>query len=640
MRYLQLIALVGFGVVFPLDAHAQPPSPVVPQIAAQDLKRLSIEELAELDVTSVSRRVEPLARTAAAVSVVRQEDLQRLGVTTLAEAMRLADGIDVARSDGRTWNVTARGFNIVTANKLLILMDGRTLYSPLFAGTFWDVHDTVMADIERIEVIRGPGGTMWGANAMNGVLNIITKRAADTRGTHLLLASGTENHVIASARHGGSLRGGGDYRVFGKFRRQGANVFASGTPAEDPLQLGQLGFRLDSDQADRTTWALQGNAYRGTEALFDREDTDVRGAFVQGQWSRRFSSTSELQVRSHYGHVYRNVPLQFQESRHTMDVDAQHRTTFGARHDVVGGAQVLVTTARDIGAAGFVFEPERKTNYVTSLFIQDEIAVRPDRLFLTIGSKFEGNDYTGLEVQPAVRIRWSPQPRQTAWGAISRAVRLPTRLDTDLLIRSQPAVTGSEDFEAESVVAYEAGYRLRPHPHVSVDVAAFVNDYDSLRSQEFPSRLGQVVELRNTLNALASGVELGGTLQALPGWRLHGSYSYFHKEFTLDPGSRDISRGVNEGNDPAYFFSVRSYLDLPGGLMLDGFFRRVARRPMPTVPAYSSLDVRLGRVVRPGWEISVVGQNLLEPRHPEFGAPGPRRYEFERGVYVRSIWNF
>ncbi len=627
--------------VFADPAAAQRPRQSESSLA-QDLKRLSIEELSQLDVTTVSRRVERLSQTAAAISVLRQDDIRRSGVTSLAGAMRLADGLDVARFDGRTWNITARGFNIVTANKLLVLMDGRTLYSPLFAGTFWDVQDTVLADVDRIEVIRGPGGTIWGANAVNGVINVITKDASETRGSAAMITSGNEAELITGARHGGRMGTDGSYRVYGKYRKQGANIFANGQSADDPLQLGLLGLRLDSNLQQASRWSVQGSAYAGTEGLFDRDDTIVRGGTAHLRWAHRLSSASEFRMRGYYDNTYRKVPLQFEEDRHTVEVDAEHNLSLGARHALVMGGQVRVSTARAIGAADFFFEPELRTNRIGGVFIQDEIGITP-QLFLTVGSKFEANDYTGLEVQPTVRLRWSPSERQTVWGAASRAVRLPTRFDTDLRIRNASGalvIMGSEDFESESVVAYEGGYRVRPHPRVALDVAGFANRYDNLRSQEFPSRFGPVVLLGNTLNATTSGIEAAATVQVLDRWRVFGSYTYLHKDLSLDEGSRDVSRGVSEGNDAPFFLKLRSYLDLPHGLTLDGFFRYVDGRPSPVVPAYASLDLRLGWAVRPWWEVSLVGQNLLEPSHPEFGIPTPRRYEFERGFYVRSAWRF
>ncbi|MGH8639998.1 MAG: TonB-dependent receptor plug domain-containing protein, partial [Burkholderiales bacterium] len=280
------------------------------------------------------------------------------------------------------------------------------------------------------------------------------------------------------------------------------------------------------------------------------------------------------------------MPLQFHEDRHTVEVDVQHQSTIGSRHQLIAGGQYRVSTASAIGAAGFFFEPEERTNNVGGLFVQDEIALKP-RLFLTVGSKFEGNDYTGFEVQPTARLRWSRGASQTLWGAMSRAVRLPTRFDTDLRILTPSGalfIRGNEDFESESVVAYEAGYRIRPHSRVALDVAGFANRYDNLRSQEFPSRFGAVVLLGNTLNAVTSGVEAAATVQVVDRWRLQGSCSYLHKDLSFDEGSRDMSRGLSEGNDPSFFFKLRSYLDLPHGLAVDGFFRYVDDRPAPVVP--------------------------------------------------------
>jgi iron complex outermembrane receptor protein len=643
---MKLINLVLLCLCLSWPAAAQPSGrPQPPEsTTSQDLKRLTIEELSELDVTSVSRRVERLSQTAAAISVVRQDDIRRTGVMSLAEVMRIADGLDVARADGRNWNVTARGFNIVTANKLLVLMDGRTLYSPLFAGTFWDVQDTVMADVDRIEVIRGPGGSIWGANAMNGVINIITRDASQSHGSAVMIAAGDENQLIASARHGGRIGAGGSYRVYGKFRKIGANVFANGESAEDPLQLGLLGFRYDSNSAHASHWSVQASAYGGTESEIERDDTEVAGGFGQFRWVRRLSPSAQFQVNGYYDNTYRRVPGQFYEDRHTSEVDVQHQTALGRRHQLIAGGQFRVSTARTIGSEFFLFEPERRTNTVGGVFVQDEIALKP-QLSLILGSKFESNDYTGLEVQPTGRLRWTAGESQTLWGAVSRAVRLPTRFDTDLRIRIPSGglfLAGSDGFKAESVVAYEGGYRIRPAAGVALDFAAFVNRYDNLRSQEvtFAAEPNATVLLANMLNAVTSGVEAAATVQLLDRWRVHGSYAYLHKDLSFDPGSRDRSGGADEGNDPGFFVSLRSYLDLPHGLALDGLFRYVDDRPSPVVPSYASLDLRLGWAVRPGWELSLVGQNLLDDSHAEFGAPTVRRSEFERGFYVRSTWRF
>lgn len=610
-------------------------------LSAQDLKRLSIEELAEIDVTTVSRRAERLSETTAAVSVVRADDIRRSGYTTLPDAMRLADALDVGRVNSSTWGVSARGFNTNPANKLLVLIDGRTVYSPLFSGTFWDAQDVILADVDRVEVIRGPGGSIWGANAVNGVINVIMKGADETRGTLAALATGTDENFIGQMRHGGRLGADGSYRVYGKYRNRGSQLLGTGEDANDPVQMGLGGFRLESGTDGPTRWLLQGDIYRGTQGFPDRPDGDTAGGHLTGRWSRRFSSTSEFQVQSSVDRTYRKVPMQFEEDRNSLDLDLQHAALVGGRHNLVAGAEFSANRGHDVGVAGFFFEPEVRTSTLVGFFAQDEIALMAERLHVILGSKFERNDFTGFEIQPTARVRWRAGGTQTVWGAVSRAVRLPTRFDIDLRIIHPPTrtllITGSEDFKSEEVVAYEAGYRVRPHARVAFDVAAFANRYDNLRSTEVTST---VIVLENQLNAATSGLELAGTAQPLSGWRLHGSYAYLHKELTFDPGSRDFYGGSVEGNDPSHIFALQSYVDLPGGFAFDTIYKRTGRRPEPAVPAHDELNLRLGWTVRQGWEVSLVGQNLARAHQPELATSGGSRSEFRRGVYVRSAWRF
>jgi iron complex outermembrane recepter protein len=610
--------------------QTRPPTP-------QDLKRLSIEELAEIDVTSVSRRSEQLNEAAAAVSVLRGEDVLRSGAVSLAEAMRLADGLDVARADSRTWAISARGFTITSANKLLVLVDGRTVYSPLFAGTFWDTQDALLADLDRIEVVRGPGGSIWGANAVNGVVNVISKSAAETRGNVALLAAGSGQRVVAGARHGGAMRGGGSYRVYGKYRGRGAQVLASGASADDDVDFGQGGFRVESPRGN-SFWFVQGDLYSGREGQFGRDDTDVSGGNVLGRWVRATRARGQFQLQAFYDRTLRLSPGQFEERRHTVEVDSQQRLQL-PRHDVVFGGAVRFTKGVDLGTPTFFFSPDRRTDGLFSVFVEDQIAIG-SAAHLIAGSKFERNDLTGLEMQPAIRVRWTPAPRQNVWAAVSRAVRLPTRLETDIRITAPVRLEGSEDFKTEHVVAYEAGYRAVPARRVSLDVAAFVNRYDDLRSTEQPLAAGDPILLGNSINALTRGVEVSGVVQVLEAVRIHSSYAYLFKRFSLDAGSRDASGGATEGNDPSHRFLLRAHADPMPRLQLDAIFRRVGLRPAPVVPAYSELDLRAGFLVKPAWELSLVGQNLLHDRHPEFGAPLPTRVEFRRAVYLRSLWRF
>ena len=612
-------------------------------LAAQDLKRLSIEELTELDITTASKRAEPLARTAAAVSVIRGEDIRRAGVTSLVDALRLIDGLAVARADASTWAVSARGFNITTANKLLVLVDGRTVYSPLFGGTFWSVQDVPLVDIDRIEVTRGPGGTLWGANAVNGVVNVITKSAADTRGGQLLLAAGNEERAIATAQYGGS-RANLDYRVYGKFRYRDANVLTGGIDANDPLKFAQAGMRVESNGQGRDVWFIQGDAYVGREGLFNRRDTHVDGGNVMGRWTRRFSPDAELRAQAYYDHVYRRVFQQLRDVRDTVDVDLQQRVAFASRHDLLVGGAVRVSRGDDTGNAAFYFDPRSAVTTIGGIFVQDEITIVPRRLVGIAGVKVERNTFTGFESQPEVRIRWTPSAAQAVWAAVSRAVRLPTRFDTDLRFTNANtgAITlrGGRDFEAEKLVAYEGGYRRQWRDRLSVDVAAYTNVYGDLRSEEFPAAAGEPIVLRNLLNARTAGVEVAATGRVLRAWRLHASYAYLHEWFTLDPGSRDLTRGVFEYNDPSHMATLRSNADLPHGFELDAALRYVDRLPHPVVPAYAEMDARVGWRPAAAWDVALVGQNLLHAHHPEFQLSSPFRAEFERGLYVRTTWRF
>ncbi len=632
-----VLALVGVP-----GAAAQPVQASVS--VAQDLKRLSIEELAQLDVTSVSRRIEKLSETAAAISVINSEDISRSGITTLSETLRLGDGIDVARVNSSTWATSLRGFTTNPANKLLVLMDGRSLYSPLTSGTFWDAQDTLLADVDRIEEIRGPGGAVWGANAVNGVINVINKDAQSTLGDYVSVAAGSDEHVYAAARHGGRM-GAGAYRVYGKYRQRGATLLtATGQSAGDPIQTGQGGFRVDSGRQAPATWFIEGAGYRGSNGFSDRPDGDIAGGHILGRWTRSYSGSSALQAQVYYDGTYRKVPLQFSETRHTVDVDLQQRLRAADRHSIVFGGGARFSRGNDVGIAGFFFEPAVRTNTLFNLLIQDEIALKRDRVYLILGSKFERNDFTGFEVQPTVRGRWTPDRRQTVWAAVSRAVRLPTRLDTDLRLidvaTHRLTLTGSEEFKAEEVMAFEAGYRVRPLSILSIDAAAFSNRYDDLRSTELTFVPQPLIVLQNLLNARTRGIEVASTLQPIPAWRVHGSYAYLHKVLTFDPGSRDVYGGAVEGNDPAHLLSIRSSVDLPLHTSFDVFLRRTGARPEPFTSAYSELDLRVGWRARPGWDLSLVGQNLLHARHSELLPLNAPHYDFRRGVFVRSRWYF
>ena len=615
----------------------------------QDLKKLSLEELSQIEVTSVSRRPEPLSRTAAAISVVREEEVRRSGYTSLAEVLRLGDAIDVAQVNGGTWGISTRGFNLNTANKLLVLVDGRSTYVPLFGGTFWDTQDMFLPDLDRIEVIRGPGGTIWGANAVNGVVNIISKSSDATQGTVLNLVGGTNERAVAAARYGGRV-GNHFYRVYGKFRHRGEQQLTSGGGADDPFGLGQAGFRVDSNDAEKSRWSLSGLIYRSTTGLANREDgedeTVASGGHLLASLSRPTGAGGAFRLQAFYDRSDRTVPLQFEGDRDTGELDVQ-QTLRSRRHHLVVGSTWRVSGARDTGTAGFFFDPERKTSWTLNAFVQDEYELLANRAYVSAGTKLGRNNYTGLEWQPNVRFRFQDGDRQMLWAAVSRAMRLPTRLDTDLRlvnpVTRQVVLRGSAGFDAESVVAYEGGYRAMPNGRFSLDVALFANRYDSLRSQEFRPALG-AIELDNLLNDTTTGVEAAVAVAPFAPWRVRGSYAWLSHDFSFDSGSNDASGARAEAQDPAHQLTVRSWLDLPRNLAFDGIFRYVSRRPGPNrlaphVPAYAELDLRVGWTTSERLELSVIGQNLLHTSHGELlygGAPE----EFRRALMLRSLWRF
>lgn len=632
---MALIFALVIALLLTNTASAQTPR----SAKLEELKQLSIEELVDTDVTTASRRIERLADVAAAVTVITGEDLRRMGVMTLPQALRLAGHLQVSQVSGPQYAITARGFAISTANKMLVLIDGRTVYSPIFAGVFWEAQDVIMQDVARIEITRGPGGSVWGANAVNGVINVITKNAADTRGTFVNLSAGSSTLGPYTVRHGGRLGKSGSYRAYVQTRFEGSHQLTSGIDAQDDFDFGQAGFRIETAQKGQSEAFLQGDFYTGTTGLLNSPEANLSG----GNLLARASKTSGDHVSSvqvYFDHTYRRVPNQYRGVLNTFDVDAQHHWTSG-RHNLVAGAGYRLYDGDDLGdGPGFFFEPRQRTSHRVNVFAQDEVRLAPG-LFLTVGSKLERNEFTGFELQPTVRARWS-RAHQSVWGAVSRAVRVPTRFDTDLRFRfpgstTQLVLTGSDAFESETVIAYEAGYRRQIQERVSIDVATYVNHYDDLRSQEF--RPAQPILLSNKLNALTRGVETTSAVQLAKWWQLHLSHAYLWKDLTFDPGSTDPTKGTSEANDPHNVFKVRSYINATERIEVDAFFRYYGALPAPAVPAYDELDLRVGYRIKPGWDVSVIGNSLRHERHLEFIA-GTAPETYERSVTLRSVWRF
>ena len=618
------------------------PAPVAAEEGQDDtLKQLTIEQLTHIDVTTVTKHAEPLGEAAGAISLITQEDIRRSGVTTLADALRLATGVAVARSDGHTWAISARGFNSPTADKMQVLIDGRIVYTPLFSGVQWDVQDTVLENIDRIEVIRGPGAALWGANAMNGVINVITKTASQTSGTFIQLGAGSDLGQ-GVAQYAATFATGGGYRVYGKYSYRGALEFDGGASARDPMQSGHSGFRVDWQHGPRTALTVQGDLYDGAIGVADRPDIHVTGGNVLGRLGHTLASGAQLQLQWYYDGTYRNVPRQFSEHRDTYDVQLQYRATFGSRHDVTTGAGYDVTSGRAPRSLVLFFVPDTRTSPLFNAFVQDEIAILPRRLAIVLGAKIEHNDYTGFEHEPTARIRWTSTSGHTLWSAVSRAVRMPTRFDTDLRFTGFTQailIQGSPDFRSETVVSTEAGYRKTLAPQLAFDVSAFDNHYDQLRSQEPTIPGGFPIVIANDLQAHTRGVELTADYRPAARLRLHAGYSFLDERLTFRPGSRDATAGAQEADDPRHQLSLRTYVDLPGRTEVDAMFRFVGELPNPRVARYAELDVHLGLRPRPFIELSIVGNDLLHTQHVEFGNLSPPE-AFPRSVYARASWRF
>ncbi|MBI2927323.1 MAG: TonB-dependent receptor [Verrucomicrobia bacterium] len=677
--------LLGLGLLGPASfVHAAEANPAA--LPPAQLGELSLEQLMNLEVISVSKRAEKISSAPAAIFVLTQDDLRHIGVTSLAEALRLVPGLNVARADAHTWAVSARGFNDVFANKLLVQIDGRSVYTPLFSGVHWDVQDTLLEDIDRIEVVRGPGGTLWGANAVNGVINILTKPAKDTLGLLVTAGGGTEEHGYVGARYGLPLADRAWLRFYGKyFNRDDSVMLGSERPGEDDWRVGQGGFRLDWEPSQANALTLQGDLYAGREeqifhanaltppyALARPNDLNFSGGNVLGRWTHAFSAESELQVQLYFDRTVRNS-VSLHETRDTYDLDAQHHFPLGARQEVVWGVGYRFSHD-ELGDGLNIFFPDHSRDLqLFSAFAQDEIALVKDRLKLTVGSKFEHNDFSGFEAQPSARLAWEPHERHTLWASVARAVRTPSRAEAGVRINGSvlppgppgppassgaalPAMIGffgSEDFRSEHLLAYELGYRLRPHERVALDLAGFFNDYAHLRSLEqgtprlegtpLPTNVLLPMTAANHLVGTAYGMELAANYQLADWWRLTAAYTFLELQVRARHGSTDISAPTLEGQSPQQQFTLRSSLDLPGQVELDAALRYVDQLPGLGVPAYTALDVRLGwRPVR-NLELSLVGQNLLDDRHPEFlASPFTRTQstEVERSFFGKLTWRF
>ncbi len=658
--------------------------------AAQvDLSRLSLEELLELEVTSAARKQQPLAHTPAAVYVITQQELRRSGFTTLAEALRLAPGLQVARVNSSTWAISARGFNSIFANKLLVLIDGRSVYTPLYSGVYWELQDLPLELIERIEVIRGPGATMWGANAVNGVINVITKHARDTQGGLLTFGGGTPGDAFAALHFGGKGGSNLSYRVYTKFDRHGEFLTASGQPAGDPWSNSRTGVRLDWEIGPRDALTLLGDGvqvrarsiallpgftppYLG-EAQLVQTST---GGNLLTRWTHqhRRGASSTLQIYyDRYDRALRFVT----EARDTIDLDYQHRSRPAARHELLWGF-ALRHSADDAPPSQIVsFTPRSESIRLGSGFAADEVELIRERLWLQAGLRLERSSYLTLEAQPTARILFAPATEHHLWAAVSRAVRAPSRGERSvaMLVSVEPPAASAEApapalpvatwlfghpaFGPASLISFEGGYRGRPWRNISVDLALFFHRYRGLRSVEvgLPSAAGEPVlhwsrryQFANASRGRSGGLEAVVRWEPRPSCRLTGMYSHLAYEVGLEP-SADLFRTTSAEytQTPRHQGSLRWSWDPSRRWQIDAAlyytgeqrpFPASASQPPPLAPAWRA-DLRLSWTARQNLELSWTGRNLLDDRRPEFiPEVWLRQQEVRRGVYGQLRWWF
>jgi len=650
-----LIALSGmlmFGGCLAADEHPM-----------DDLIGLSLEELSNLEVSIVSKRPERLADSAAAVSVLTAEEIRRSGYTSIAELLRLVPGMDVVRVDTGEWAISSRGFNSRFANKLLVMVDGRSVYTSLFSGTFWENLDVVLEDIERIEVIRGPGASTWGANAVNGVINIITRHAGDTEGGLVSAYHGGVQRGLA-LRYGAPFGDSGFFRVYGKYNARDGFLEQEDFRDDDRHHGGRVGFRADWEPSASDALMLQGE-------VFDEDPNDpwLGGGHLLFNWENRRDDGAVGNLQMYLdrfdlqtGEVDDDA---VNEVLDTLDVEYRHLFAPMGGHELIAGVSYRFQRSVIEQHAFTQSDPAERHSSRFSAFFQDEIALLQDRWYLTIGSKLEYNDYTGFEAQPTLRSRWNPDDHSTLWAAVSRAVRVPSRAEHDLFVEDDlsagsPMFGGlpvkfaarpDDSFDSEELIAYELGYRWRSSDTFMLDLAMFYNDYDQLRTLEIgnpmlvlePSpRILVSGQAGNMMQGQTYGFELSTEWRPHPKWRLRANYSLLKMNLDAHPDSLDPTAEDPAGQSPEQQLSLRAMVDIAPDWELDLFLRYVDRLPYFEVDAYTELDARLGWHVNQSLSLALVGRNLLNETHWEYGREplGSTPHLIEREVFVRLEWRF
>jgi iron complex outermembrane receptor protein len=652
-------------------AWGQPPQNSQPQ--QPDLTQVSIENLMNIEVTSVSKKEQKLSRTAAAIFVISQEEIRRSGASSIPDVLRMVPGVDVAQLNAHIWVISIRGFSDRFADKVLVLIDGRTMYTPTSSGVYWDQEDVPLEDVERIEVIRGPGGTVWGANAVNGVINITTKNSKSTRGALASAWGGSGDVSGGLAQWGGPAGRTGGYRVFGEYYGMGNLPLPDGTSGADSWHTWHAGFRSDLDLSAKDSMTVQGDFLRASEgetlnlvlanALPQQPTftsrTQVYAANILERWNRRISADSSIELQAYYDGYDRHEEGGY-EGRRTFDLDFQHHKLVGRRNDLVWGLGYRVTSDNLTPKYSKSYIPAQRTDNLFSAFAQDEVQLT-NTLGLTIGSRLEHNAYTGFEFEPSGQFVWSPTKRQSVWASAARAIRQPARADTairiDLAILpladggfGLKEVTANPNRKAEELIAYQLGYRAQASSALSFDIATFWNRYHHLQTDEpgipyFTSSPGPPHEVfpftsDDHAHARTYGVEAFLEWSVTKWWRISPGYAYLQMAVSPDKSSLDTTVASQAGDSPKHSYTIRSHMTLPRNFVWDSSVYFVGSLPDQGIANYTRLDLRLAWHLGERTEFRVIGQNLLTPGHEEFGDDTPLHTRAKRSVFGKIIWNF
>lgn len=635
--------LFSFQITSLYGQEKDPENNSLASLSPGEYKKLSLEELMDIEVTSVSRTPQKLTEVASAIQVITNEDIRRSSFSRLPEALRLAPNLIVAQSQSHNWGITARGFNgaplvnSTLANKLLVMIDGRSIYTPLFGGVFWDVQNVLLEDIDRIEVVSGPGGSMWGANAVNGVISITTKSARETQGLYATAAAGTflQNHL--GLRYGARLGDRFFVRAYGqRFDQKGTETIA-GESAMDQWSMTQGGLRADYYASDASTLTVQGDLYGGKE---DRQAGDVvDGQNVLARWVRHFGETSTINLQMYYDRTWRRFPSTgFNQELQTYDLDFQNIIRAGSSHTLSWGIgyRLINDKLNNQNEAGAIFVPADRNLPLYHAFLQDQVSLLADRLQLTIGTKLLHNVFTDFEVQPSLRVAFLPNKSNSVWAAASRAVRTPSRLDVDIVSSTISGRAGL--FESENVLAWELGYRWEPVDKVSLSAAAYLNRYSDLRTWNANANAPPAYFFANDMSAYSSGIEVSGSFYGSEKWRIRAGYTYFYSKFDLQNTLAQPFSAEFEAADPKNQLVFQSIMDLFNNFQLDIHGRYVHMLEptilSPAVPTYVTFDVRAAYHFK-YFTFSINGQNLADKEHAEFGSS-----QIPRSVYGRITCRF